>query len=78
MTRRTAWGVGFLGITAVAVGAEVFAAFDGNDNTVPWTGYLTQLPWWVTIPLAVVLGVWLPTHFVMEYRAKNRDEKDKT
>jgi len=77
VTRRTAWTVGFLGVTAVAVGAEILAAFDGNPDTVPWTEYLTDLPWWVTIPAALVLSVWLPLHLLAAYRRKQRGEPPK-
>lgn len=74
MTRRTAWTVGFLGVTAVAVGAEIWAAFDGNPDTVPWTDYLVKLPWWVLIPGAVLFAGWLVYHLVTAKLRQMRGE----
>lgn len=62
MSRRAIWTIVFLGITGAAVGMELLAAFDNSPDTVPWTSYLIQLPWWILIPLALALSVWLPIH----------------
>lgn len=43
---------------------ELVAAFDQNRSTWPLTQIvITYLPWWVYMPAAVVLAVWLPWHF---------------
>jgi hypothetical protein len=62
MSRRTLWTIVFLGITGVAVGMELWAGLDSIPDTVPWTDYLIQLPWWILMPLALALSVWLPIH----------------
>lgn len=75
MTRRTWWTAGFLGITALAVGAELLAALDRDASTIPWTEYLTDLPWWVTMPAALTLSAWLPLHLARWYRLRQADRR---
>jgi hypothetical protein len=70
MTRRGWWTAGFLGITTGAVAAELVAALDNSPDTIPWTEYLTDLPWWVTMPAALTLSVWLPLHLAYWYRRR--------
>lgn len=73
MSRRAWWISGFLGVTAVAVGAELLAAFDSSPSTVPWTELLTDLPWWVTMPAALLLSLWLPAHLAYWYRRRRAE-----
>lgn len=69
MTRRAAWITGFLAVTALAVGGELWAAFDASDNTVPWTDLLVRyVPWPVTAMATAILVAWLPAHFALYYR----------
>lgn len=76
MTRRTAWGVVFGAATATAVAMELWAAFDGDPDTVPWTEYLVKLPWWVLVPAALTLSIWLPIHLVLAKRRYERGEEN--
>jgi hypothetical protein len=59
----------FLTVTALAVAGELWAAFDADPGTRPWTDYLTQLPWWLLVPLSVAFAVWLPLH-LFEFKAR--------
>lgn len=72
MSRRTVWTIAFLGLTAGAVGMELWAGLDSNPDTAPWTSYLIRLPWWILMPLALILSVWLPIHL---WIAKKRQAK---
>lgn len=71
MSRR-AGAVWFIGVTVAAVGTELLFALDGDGGTVPWTGYLTRLPWWALAPLVLGFSVWLPWHL---WDAKRRAEQ---
>lgn len=70
MSHRSWWLGGFLTVTALALGAELVAALDNSPATVPWTELLTDLPWWVTMPAALALSVWLPIHLAIWYRRR--------
>lgn len=60
--------VAFLGVTAVALGWELVASFDGSSDTVPWTDLIvTYVPVEVTYALLGALAVWLPIHFGIRY-----------
>lgn len=75
MSGRTSprWAVPFLAVTALAVGGELWAAWDGNESTSPWTHLLVDfVPAPLTMVLTAVLAVWLPVHFVRAYRARRR------
>lgn len=77
VTRRAGAGW-FIGVTVLAVGTEVLFALDGDPGTVPWTGYLIQLPWWAMMPLALALSVWLPWHlWDAKRRAAEQDQADR-
>lgn len=68
MSRRAWWIVGFLTVTAVAVGAELVAAFDSSPDTVPWTDLLGEyVPWPVTAAAVALLVAWLPVHLYRRY-----------
>lgn len=69
MTRRTAWISGFLSVTALAVVAELYAAFDTSPDTVPWTDLLVRyVPWPVLVLATAALVIWLPAHLWIYYR----------
>lgn len=64
-TKRLAWTILFLGVTLVAIGAEVVAGVWHPAGTIPWTEYIAQyVPWPVQLAAYVVLAVWLPFHFL--------------
>lgn len=69
--------VGFLGATAVVLGWELFASWDGDTGTSPWTDLIvTYVPGEVT---AVILGgliAWLPVHFGLRYYRQARGGRD--
>jgi len=70
---RNAWRVGFLVLTAVVIAAELWAAFDGNPNTDPWTDNITTyIPWEITATLLGALFLWLPLHFAIRYWRRSR------
>ena len=66
------WTILFLGITALAIFLELFAVYDGDPNTLPWTSYIaTYIPVWVGLPLIVLLAIWLVIHFIIRYRTQS-------
>lgn len=68
--------VGFLGATAAVVGWELFASFDGDPDTSPWTDLtVTYVPGEVTAALIGALITWLPVHFWIRYRRRARDQE---
>ena len=42
LTPRGRWIAGFLGVTVVALVAELVASFDGSADTVPRTGLIVE------------------------------------
>jgi len=71
-TKRVVWTVLFLGVTLLAIVAEIVAAVWHPAGTIPWTEYIdAYVPWPVQLTAYVALVVWLPFHF---WRA---DEKRK-
>lgn len=70
---RNIWIIGFLGITGVALGSEMWASFDGDPGTVPWTELIVEyVPGEVAAVLIGGLMVWLPVHFGLRYWRKVR------
>lgn len=66
--------VSFLGITAAAVGWELWASFDHDPDTCPWTDLIvTYVPWPVTAGAIVALCTWLPVHFWRRYKRRGVD-----
>lgn len=67
----------FLTLTALALGGELWAAFDSSPATRPWTDYLTELPWWLLVPMVLAFVVWLPLHLiefkVLKMRARSAE-----
>jgi hypothetical protein len=73
MSRRTAWIIGFLGVTFLAIGEELYAAFSHDPNILPWTELIVRyIPWPVTAIAIGVLVTWLPLHFLRAYRRQRR------
>ena len=67
------WVAGFLGLTAVVVGAELWASFDGDPDTAPWTDLIVRyIPAEVTFAAIGALVLWLPIHFAIRYWRKRR------
>jgi hypothetical protein len=60
-------------LSAAWLAWELYAANDHDPHTWPLTYVLVHyLPAWLTIPAALILGVWLPWHLWTEYRKKRR------
>lgn len=75
--RRLYWLITFLGITAVAIGMELWASFDGDPNTDPWTDLIVRyIPWEVTAVLVGGLALWLPLHFGWRYWRRSHPRSD--
>jgi hypothetical protein len=71
MRRGNVISAAFLTGTALLVGWELVAAFDGSDDTRPWTDLIVSyVPQPLGVGAAVVLSVWLPIHLVIYYRKK--------
>lgn len=71
MSRKTKWIIGFLGVTFLAIGEELYAAFSHDPNAVPWTTLIvTYIPWPVAAAAFVILATWLPWHFIRAYRRR--------
>lgn len=69
--------VGFLGATAAVLGWEIYASWDGDDGTSPWTDLIvTYIPGEVTAALLGALIAWLPVHFGLRYYRKAKDRRD--
>lgn len=72
---RNWWRIGFLGLTALVVTAELVAAFDRNPETDPWTDLIVAyVPEEVTYALIGALLLWLPYHLWRRYRRRDRKE----
>jgi hypothetical protein len=51
------------------LGWELFAALDGNPDTLTLTEVIvTYVPPWLYIPAVIVLAIWLPWHFWTAWR----------
>lgn len=73
MNRRAWWLVGFLGVTALAVVGELVGALDGNPDTPPWTDLIVRyVPAEAAVAVFGALVAWLPVHFYLRYRRRNR------
>lgn len=74
---RTVWRAVFLIVTAMAVGLELWASFDGSPDTEPWTTLIVRyVPAEVTAFAIGGLAVWLAVHFWRRYRRRT-DEHPK-
>lgn len=69
--------IGFLGATATVLGWEIFASWDGDDSTSPWTDLIvTYIPGEVTAAILGGLIAWLPVHFGLRYYRKAKASRD--
>jgi hypothetical protein len=67
----------FLAATGAVVGWEIFASWDGDPGTSPWTDLIvTYMPREVTAVLLGGLIAWLPVHFGLRYLRKSRERRD--
>jgi len=65
--------VGFLTGTALVLGWEVFASFDGDGSTSPWTDLIVEyIPGEVVALVIGALAAWLPVHFLIRYKRKSQ------
>ena len=77
MDKRKAWRTVFLGVTALAVGMELFAAFDGDGETDPWTDMIVAyIPGEVTALAIAGLSGWLAVHFGIRYWRKHKSRNE--
>jgi type IV secretory pathway TrbD component len=66
----------FLAATATVLGWEVYASWDDDPETSPWTDLIvTYLPGEVTAVAIGGLVAWLPVHFGLRYWRKRRSRK---
>lgn len=73
MSRRNWWRVAFLGLTALVIGMEFWAAWDGNEDTDPWTDLIVAyVPDEVFALVFTGLVGWLVVHFGRRYWRKAR------
>lgn len=73
---KTIWRIGFLSVTALAVIMELFASFDGNPNTEPWTQLIVKyIPGELAFAGIGALVLWLPVHFGIRYYRKRKKSK---
>jgi len=67
----------FLGLTALVLGMEVFASFDGNPDTRPWTEEIVDfVPGEVAAVGIGGLSLWLIVHFARRYYRKHADGRE--
>jgi hypothetical protein len=73
MSSKGKWSLLFLGTTALAIVMELFAAFDGNEETRTWTRHIVEyVPGEVTALVIGGLSVWLGVHFGVRYWKRSR------
>lgn len=64
---------GFLGVTVLAIITELIFAFDGNTDTHPWTDLIVEyVPWELGLAAFGALLLWVPIHFYVRYRRKQK------
>lgn len=69
MKNKIKWRIGFLGVTLLALAMEVYAVFDGDGATEPWTGLIIQyIPEWITFSVIAVFCIWAALHFKKWYK----------
>ena len=65
------WTIGFLSVTALAIGLELLAIFDKSEQTIPWTTLIRDnIPGWIALPVIGGFAVWLVNHFYKAYKNK--------
>lgn len=78
MNSKNKWNFTFLGLTALVLGMEVFAAFDGNRDTQPWTYLIVNnISPWITFPAIIGIATWLIFHFKKFYKIKKNSSTGK-
>lgn len=76
MSRRNWWRVAFLGLTAVVLGMEFWAAWDGDEDTDPWTNLITTyIPAEVFALVFTGLVGWIAVHFGVRYWRKAKAKR---
>ena len=71
------WTWLFLGVTATALGMEIFASTEQHDSNWAWTNYIVEyIPGEVTAFAIAGLSGWLAVHFYRRYKAKNDASED--
>lgn len=71
MNEKWTWRIGFLSLTAGAIAAELWAIWDHDGNTEPWTSLIVDhVPWQATLAVFGALLLWLPAHFIVAYRKR--------
>ncbi len=71
MSRRAFWTVGFLALTAAAVGMEIYAAADGNADTPTWSELIgAYVPQTIGVGAAGILAAWIVPHISAQYRSE--------
>lgn len=79
MSRRGWWRTSFLAVTALALGMEIFASADGDEQTDPWTDMIvTYVPGEVTTAAIGGLTLWLMVHFGKRYLNKRKSDTNPT
>lgn len=69
--------VGFLSATGAVILWELYASWDSDPGTPPWTDLIvTYIPGEVTAVLIGGLVAWLPIHFGIRYWRKGKGEKN--
>lgn len=75
MSRKGWWSTAFLGLTGLALGLELFAAVDGDEDTRTWTEHIvTYVDPEVTAVGIGGLSLWLIYHFGIRYWRRARDQ----
>jgi hypothetical protein len=73
MKNKTKWGIGFLGVTALAIIMEFLAALDNNPDTIPWTQYIvTYIPEYLFFGILLGGIYWVTNHFIKKYMEKKK------
>lgn len=73
MTKRL-WAVVFLGLTSGAIALELWASFDNDENTTPWTDYIVEyVPPEIAAFAVGGLATWLAVHFGLRYWRRSKE-----
>lgn len=74
MTRRGKLLTGiFLTLTVIPIVLELIYAFDGHGDSWPWTELIVRyVPWELALAAYGALALWVPIHFYVRYRRKQK------
>jgi len=68
MKTKNKWRYTFLGVGIVWVLMELFAMWDRNPETEPFTIIVVEtIPWFIGFPVIAFFGLWLIFHFWQYY-----------